>query len=237
MRRRISSSRSCCWDLTKGFVMAATAKLDLEKLTQAMAFYCELMQEIKIRDQGIAELSHAPVPAQIAYESAYLQLRMICELIAIACLVVHGDIPATTQKMKKTWEADQIIKRLSEIHPESYPHPVMPNKDDKFRLVAVDSGFLQKSELLHLYGRCGDKLHRGTVKNARHRISPRNVTFTQIQAWREKITRLLQHHWIVLFDSVDQIGVQMGDLGHSPAWNYWKKVEPLPEPPAPDSQT
>jgi len=69
-----------------------------EELFDTMNFYCELMQEIKIRDRGIYELSTAKVPAQISYESCYLQLRIICELIAIASLVIHGDIAATSGK-------------------------------------------------------------------------------------------------------------------------------------------
>jgi hypothetical protein len=127
-------------------------------LIHSMEFYCALMQEIKIRDQGISELSAANTPAQIAYESAYLQLRMICELIALACLIIHGDIPATTRKMKETWEADKILKRLTEIHPNFYPHPVNAAPGDKFTIQNITSECLSKSELISLYGKCGHNI-------------------------------------------------------------------------------
>jgi hypothetical protein len=208
-------------------------KSDSPDLVPTMTYYCELMQEIKIRDQSISDLSGAHIPAQVAYESAYLQLRMICELISIACLVIHGDIPATTQKLKKSWSADEIIKRLSEIHADFYPNPVYTPPDNKFQMVAVTEGFLEKSELLLLYGKCGDRLHRGTAKNARNRITPHNVSFVQVQRWRERITKLLSHHWITLYGSSDKIGVQMGNLMQQPFWNYWAPVNPPETPPQP----
>jgi len=104
-------------------------KVHSDELTRAMTLYTAMMGEIKIRINSILELRRAghfvPIPAQVLYESSYLQLRYICELIAMGCLVVHGDIPATkTKHMQKAYAADEIIKRLSEIHPNFYPHPV-----------------------------------------------------------------------------------------------------------------
>ena len=195
-----------------------------------MQFYCDLMDEIKIRDNAMDTMLMAGrEPAQIVYESCYLQLRMMCELIAVSCLVVHGDIEATkTRKMKETWQADQIIKRLSQIHAPFYPKPVQTEKDDKFKINDVKTGFLSKTDLISLYGKCGERLHRGTFKDVRHRISPQNVKYDQIMGWQTKIVNLLQHHWIRLHDSEDQIGVQMNAHGTRPAWHYWAKMESPP---------
>ena len=166
-----------------------------------MEFYCELMSEIKIREHGISLLTKPGnmLVAQVVYESCYLQLRMMCELIAISCLVVHGDIPATkTKKMKKTWQADQIMARLSELYADFYPKPVEAERADKFKITAVKADYLSKPDLIILYGKCGDRLHRGTIKDVRHRITPQNVSFEKIGQWRNKIVHLLQHHWIRL---------------------------------------
>lgn len=200
------------------------------ELAQTMMAYCELMQEIKIRTHGIEEITKAAVPAQIKYESCYLQLRMVCELIALSCLIVHGDIPATMGKMKRTWEADKILTRLSEIHGDFYPHPVNAKEGDKFDLERVSSGFLTKEDLIVLYRKCGDRLHRGTARNVQHKIAPQNVNFVQIQRWGDMIIHLLQHHWIKLHDSGDQIGVQMNALRDKPSWNYWALIGPAPKP-------
>ena len=78
--------------------------------------YAGMMEEIKLRISSIEYatsglLHFHPV---IIREFAYLQLRMICELIALGCLVAHGDVPATKSKMlSKVWQADEILKRLA----------------------------------------------------------------------------------------------------------------------------
>lgn len=200
----------------------------LNALKLTMAFYCELMTEIKIRERAIATmLAPSLVPAQVTYESCFLQLRMICELIAIACLLVHGDIEATkTKKMKATWEADRIIKRLGELHQNFYPRPVVARGKNGERIENLESGFLTKDDLVTLYTRkCGKRLHRGAVKDVRHRINPSNVKLDHVEAWRQKIVRLLQHHWISVHDSPDHIGVQMNEIGKSPQWHFWKALQ------------
>ena len=201
-------------------------------LSGTMEFYCELMSEIKMREQGISLMvDTSNLLAQTVYENCYLQLRMICELIAISCLVVHGDIPATkTKKMKKTWQADQIMGRLSEIHADFYPKPVQAEPMDKYKIAPIKAEYLSKRALIILYGKCGDRLHRGTIKNVRHRVNPQNVSYNQIHQWRNKIVNLLQHHWIKLHDSDDQIGVQMNVLGEAPVWNYWGLTALTPPP-------
>lgn len=62
---------------------------------EAASLYADLMNEVKVRiaaiDAGTGGLLGA-LPAPIVQEHCYLQLRMCCELIALGCLVAHGDI-------------------------------------------------------------------------------------------------------------------------------------------------
>jgi hypothetical protein len=44
-------------------------------------------------------------------EFCYLQLRLLCELIALGCLVAHGHIKET-RKIKDQWSANIIISML-----------------------------------------------------------------------------------------------------------------------------
>src|SRR3981081_1016837 len=93
----------------------------------AMNIYSGLMDEMKIRLDAVefaisGLLQFHPI---IHREFSYLQLRMICELIALGCLVAHGDIPATKSKtLRRAWSADEIFKALEKLHPDFYPHPV-----------------------------------------------------------------------------------------------------------------
>ena len=57
--------------------------------------YCSLMFEARHRIDFLLRLcgDDYKLPDQPAYELGYLQLRLICETIALACLAVHGDVP------------------------------------------------------------------------------------------------------------------------------------------------
>src|SRR5215204_5499335 len=76
----------------------------------SIQLYADLLGEAKIR---IGIINHfitgkAELPGPLIRESAFLQLRMLCELIALGCLVAHGDITRRT-KLRKEWSAYRII--------------------------------------------------------------------------------------------------------------------------------
>lgn len=165
--------------------------------------YCTLMREIKLRTYTITGTleGNNPFPAFAAFEFCYLQFRMICETIALACLAVHGDIPATrTSKFKTANEADWILKRLGELHPEFFPVPITM-KQVGHKLFSVSApppgSYLKKTELLKLYGKSGAFLHRGTFSNIRR---PLSTDFDKVKECAEKIVRLLAQHQIRLSD-------------------------------------
>jgi len=79
--------------------------------------YADLMEEVKVRLSAIeaalrGELNLTP---RFLEDFCYLQLRMIGELIALSCLLAHGDIPAAQQsKLQTERNADHIIKTLEQ---------------------------------------------------------------------------------------------------------------------------
>jgi hypothetical protein len=80
--------------------------------------YCELMEEVKRRQAVIQSLiaKQVSLPQIVAFELCFLQLRYICELIALSCLTAHGDIEATqTGKIRKAYAADWIINRFTTV--------------------------------------------------------------------------------------------------------------------------
>ncbi len=89
---------------------------------QALNLYAELMDEAKNRLSWIehAVNGHTGFPAVLVREFCYLQLRMLCELIALGCLVAHGDIEQST-KLQKEWAANKILAQLAALHPSFYP--------------------------------------------------------------------------------------------------------------------
>src|ERR1700730_10759516 len=96
-----------------------------QKQLQAAALYGGIMEEIKIRisaiDAGTGGL--LPLSPVIIREHCFLQIRIICELIALGVLVAHGDIEATkTSKLQKAWHAKEIMDALLKLHQDFYPY-------------------------------------------------------------------------------------------------------------------
>nr|MBI1231876.1 hypothetical protein [Cytophagales bacterium] len=186
-----------------------------DKSSAMRDLYCDLMEEVKRRIAVVNSITAGlmPLPSIVAYETCYLQLRIICEIIALGCLAAHGDIPQTKSKrLLKAYNADDIIKNLEKLHPDFYPVPTRqicaPEKDKVGKVEAITEDYLQKSDLLKLYGECGNVLHRGNLK---HILSQkeRNISFKKIEAWVQKIMTLLNHHQIQLIDEDKMFWVLM----------------------------
>ncbi len=163
------------------------------------------MEEVKVRAFSINNATHIPngLPPPLVREYCFLQLRMLCELVALGCLVAHSDIKETqTKSFQKTWGADEILKRLEKLHPDFYPVPVKPTfGPSSVHLENIESGFLTKSELIKLYGTCGDVLHKGNLRNLISSKTPAQTNFLDINNWGQKMLNLLSAHRITRLGS------------------------------------
>jgi hypothetical protein len=202
----------------------------------AKTLYQSIMEEVKIRAYSINTATNIPneLPLPLVREYCFLQLRMICELVALGCLVAHGDI-SKTKYFQKAYKADDILKRLEELHPDFFPYPVKPiitpaspGFAGSVHLEDVHTDYLKKEELIRLYGKCGDVLHKG---NLRRLLSPKTVSaerpYAEITEWGQKMLDLLSGHRIsrigrrfhlLAFLQVDPLGgaVQVA-IAESPA--------------------
>jgi hypothetical protein len=167
--------------------------------------YAALMEEIKERvawiDWTIDKASNWP-SLEAAREFCYLQLRLICESIALACLIAQGHV-AIIKKLKKEYAADRIIKELEKLHPHFYPRPARTTEGDSERYyleIVEDGSFLKKKELINLYGRCGSVLHRGSIKtiDPKHRLA--KAAFSDVKDILKKLEELLGCHAMFLLD-------------------------------------
>ena len=147
-----------------------------------------------------------PMHQMLVQELCYLQLRMICECVGLSCLIAHGDISdITLVDFLHKYAADDIIKMLEPLHSEFFPKPriftvIPPN--DKFPKGNINiedklsPPSLTKSDLISLYGRCGEFLHRSRLGEIEHRPPYTKVCFEPIISWANKIISLLDNHMI-----------------------------------------
>jgi hypothetical protein len=167
----------------------------------AITTYAKLLDEAVIRLTTIEGLidGRFEVPQPLVAELGYLQLRMLCELVALCCLIAHGDIEATqAAKLQKEYAADKLFKMLEPLHPNFYPHPVNVNRTSTgHHIDRITEGFLTKAELMKLYHECGDRLHRGSLAKFRS-SAPRvhEADLEKLRGWLSKFVTLLRSHHV-----------------------------------------
>jgi hypothetical protein len=167
----------------------------------AVKTYSDLMAEAKARidavNKALAGVYKLPNP--LLREFCFLQFRMTCELIALACMAAHGDI--ADANLREQWAADEIMKRLSELHPAFYPQPTIesPGRGPiRAEFSPFNGDYLTKADLIALVGRCGSVLHQGTYKRLLTKKQPIKLSHPEIQKLVTKITNLLRFHTVSL---------------------------------------
>ncbi len=173
--------------------------------------YANLMHEVKIRIEAInqAVQGHLRLHELFIREFCWLQLRMLCELVSLSCLVAHGDITfLQPHKVGRSTSADEILDRMTKLRAHFYPFPVRqkeishPSGQRHFEMEGMAPGPLPKEDLLKLYGRTHRHLHRGSLKGllSMDINSPIDVTINtpEIVGWAQKINDQLSHHVIAI---------------------------------------
>ncbi len=95
----------------------------------SLQLYIELMTGIKLRlgaGQKSPDSQSGFRKEIFGVEFIMLQVRMVCELIGLACLAAHYEVPVTrTGKFLREHSADLIFRKLSDYHSDFYPQPIV----------------------------------------------------------------------------------------------------------------
>jgi hypothetical protein len=140
------------------------------KQIKSARLYKEILEEIKIRISAIGMGTNSALyslPPQIVREHCYLN-PLDFEMIAMGFLVAHGDIDGTqSRNVQKEWHPQKIMEILERFHSEFYPYTVQQfvEKDGSSTLNIIDPSPLPKKDLLQIWDKCGNFLHRGGLKN------------------------------------------------------------------------
>lgn len=190
-----------------------------QKMQTAMNLYAGIMAELKIRIRWLdyAAQGQTGMDARMVREFGFLQLRMCCELIALGCLVAHGDVKKTqSAKFRSAGNANDLMKELERLNPDCFPHAVVMRTlspgshhfDDRH-----ESDHLTKAEFLRLYTRdCGSALHRGNIKNLLKPNQPIKRNFPELTGPAQKLIYLLECHKIALDGGYMQFICMLGNF-------------------------
>ncbi|HVZ04355.1 hypothetical protein [Hyphomicrobium sp.] len=173
-----------------------------------LRLYASLMEEVKLRlDCTSAALNgRTGFPNPIVREFCYLQLRMLCELIALGCLVAHGDIASLqSHRTGRAYSAEEILARLSELRPHFYPIAckqtrIQVGSSFEFELNILHPQPLPKEDLLSLYGKTHKFLHRGNIKKLLSSATSidMEINLPEISSWGQKIANHLAIQMIAI---------------------------------------
>jgi hypothetical protein len=180
------------------------AKPSYPKTNQEKAkLYLHCMVEVKERLHMVAELLGAPFAPLFVQELCHLQLRHICELIAIACLAAQGDYE-TQRSFTESYKPPEIFRSLRKLYPDFFPEPVervVRHLDDGRRHHHIERFHIHdaysENDVSTLWSTSGDHLHRASVnKYLRTTFVNRPPDLDPIYRHLEGIAKLLNHHTI-----------------------------------------
>jgi hypothetical protein len=181
------------------------------KQIQAIDLYRILMFEARQRIETLNFIlaGGTRLADAIVRELCYLQLRMLCENIALGCLVAHGDIVESQVKnFEQEWSAERIIEKLEKLNPHFFPQQMVigTTHDGRPSITAnTKPNALKKDDLPKLYAICGGFLHRGTLKKiyGSNQLHHGYLNVPDIINWTKKVEDLLGSHIVPLVPTVD----------------------------------
>jgi hypothetical protein len=166
--------------------------------------YGDFMREIKIRLEAIQgrmvviKEDLASPTAFLEAEFCILQVRFVCELLALAVLAAHRPLGLKSD-LQKAWNARKIFETLAQMNAECFPKAAnFERKDDGVHGDIVHDK-IDRSGLQNIYDQCGEALHRGVLK---HALSgrPKVYDIPKIEGWARQLGALLSSHVVLISD-------------------------------------
>jgi hypothetical protein len=187
--------------MSKQYAKPNAASIPAFNPDDAIRAYLPLMHELAIRSDlvGAACDGKLNLTPPYAREYAYLQFRRMCELIALGCLLLHGDLSlAKTTSAQKEWNADKIMRMLHSAHPHAFPQCAIQERDEQSKRVTIRANSkpnaLTLQEFKRLYAECGEVLHRGTIRSLEGSTSITEADYLRVMDWHRKLVDLMNQH-------------------------------------------
>ncbi len=162
--------------------------------------YLHCMVEIKERIKVIDGVLKMDVPALFICEIGHLQLRYICELIAIACLAAQGDFK-TQRAFLEEYRPPKIFKALAKLYPHFFPQPSTRRSEPGKHYLTANHvpGAYGREEIEMVWGKAGDCLHRTALeKYLKKTFETPSPKIEDVEERLAGVLLLLENHLIVI---------------------------------------
>lgn len=169
--------------------------------------YLLVMEEVRARLEVLDVTINASIHIGLVREICYLQYRHICELIAIGCLIAHGDF-AAHKAFRADFNPSVIFKHLERtfrVTPKDsvinfFPRPVVRSIVNGTHHIDLDGkpNAMSRREIESLWARSGDFLHRlSASKFFKPKPDESNVC-EELSNITERIRDLLDNHCLYI---------------------------------------
>jgi hypothetical protein len=176
-----------------------------ERFQPIIDLYSHAMEEISHRLRALTEFDRVAheknLSLALLLEYFHFQIRMILELIAVACLIAHRDV-ADAKSVAGVWHPKKMFEAIEPLHPDFFPLPEkFETRPDGIIDIMTLTGIeiLKKEELPAIHGRCGNWTHRTFATFSKEIDFEREIA--NVRSIMDKIVRLLDSHNIHLKDS------------------------------------
>lgn len=192
----------------------------------AVLDYLRLMHELAMRVDLVARACTGALNLSppFAREYCFLQFRRMCELVALGCLQLHGDLSAArTGAAKKEWNAERIMRLLHRSHPHAFPQSLTRIKTSNGWSLVANSrpNALTYAEFNALYNKCGEILHRGTIRSLETEQALAKSQYDEVIAWSHKVVDLLNEHVISRSDGKGLYHISLRTDAGGPACSFF----------------
>lgn len=172
------------------------------KIQKAADLYLAFMEEIKTRltvVKEIVERVRAEPSAPNIFlqaELAYLQLRFVCELTALAAIAAHTPW-GLSDDLTESWNARLAFDDLFKTNPLCFPRPARVVREGGTIQLHIEEGqALRRRGFQRIYNKCGTALHRGILKHTLEGAQ-RTYDLVAVDRWARRIGSLLSHHAMI----------------------------------------
>jgi hypothetical protein len=173
----------------------AKAALPTSKDDRARA-YLYVLFEIKERLRLIKTMRLSTLPYGIVRELCQLQLRHVCELVAIGCLVIQGDYTSSAG-LTDEYNPAKIFRSLDGKYEGCFPQAAIISQVNNAWNITVNTkpDAMTRTELEKLWSMTGNYAHRLKIKNF-FRVEDENDAkfWPSIENYIAKIETLLNPH-------------------------------------------
>jgi len=178
---------------------------ELPVIDSLVGAYADFVSEISKRLDAIAA-SFDELTANAEHANAWqncdfcwLQIRKICELMAVSVVAAHhfdGGHALETNK----WSPKDVLLDIAKMNNHPTPIPISDNFADGpngERQIILSSKAIEMKLISEIYGRCGDILHVGSLNRILEKKVPA-YDLAKMAAWLTGFRRLISNHVLFL---------------------------------------